>query len=104
MRVRLEKGIEALREVSFEVLASHLVCATEGCLTKIQFHDEDRITAISYQRIAFLRDHEQLVYRPVSVHFPMVDFPTSFIKLFNAKSTKIDKKIEVGVDGAREFL
>lgn len=80
------------------------MCATEICLAEIQFDDEVNITASGYQSIALLRDGEQRVYLTASENFPMVDFATSCIRRFKAKSTKSDKTIEVGVDGARKLL
>lgn len=104
LRDRLERSIEALRKKDFEDFAFDWVCATEGRLPEIQYDDEDQITESAYQRIASLRDCEQRIYRPASEIFPMVDFATSCITWINAKSTKNDKAIEVGIDGARKFL
>lgn len=104
---RLKNSIKAMRKERFEDFAFDWVCSTEGRLPEIQYDDGLKITASAYQRIATLRDSEQLFYRPASENFPMVDFATSCIKWFNAKSKSTKSSgntIDVGVDGARKFL
>lgn len=103
-RGRLERGIESLTKERFEDFAFDWIRATEGRLPETQFDDRDKTTKQAYLRIASLRDCERRAYRPVSEIFPMVDFATSCIRWINAKSSKNNNSIEVGVPGAKKFL
>ena len=102
LRDRLQKSIVSLRTDNFEEFAFDWLCQTEGRQPEIQYK-RNGVQGAAYQRIACLKSDERRVYRPVVKNFPFIDFATSNVTWFNAKSS-IENTIYIDGDGARTFL